>query len=233
MSASITSSMASLQAADPAVDIDVAALAPDWESVVAAIDADVVGDAELVTGRQLPGRERARRRSRRVRLAAAAVTVAVAATVVGAIAWPQSDHRPTLVAYGVTRKSDGTVAVRRSPTQPFTSTDLQAQLRAAGVPAAVLTESPAGACSEALPIGVPSAGPVITYPSDISRGDGFLIHPDVIPAGAVLIVVLPPITTSGVRSTTTPAFAGLYVTLVVPTCVAKRAEHDQTLSPSK
>jgi hypothetical protein len=221
--------MTALREADPANDLDLAPLVPTWSSVLAAIDAD----AGEPVGRPVVRAGRVGQRARRVRLAAVAVVVAAAVAVVGVIAWPGSGHGPTSVAYGVTREADGTVAVRRSPNQPFTSTELQSQLRAAGVPADVLVESPAGTCNEPPPKAVPSAGHVITYPSTISRGDGFLIHPAAIPDGAVLVVVLPPITTSGASSTVTPAFAGLYVTLNAPTCVATPAEAGPTSSPSK
>jgi hypothetical protein len=239
MSTSITSSMVALRAADPADQSAAAALAPDWLSVLARLDAyetagtDETAGADATVRRAAAWGERSRRRIRRVRLAAAGVMVVAAATFAGVVAWPGSGHGPAAVAYGVTRQSDGTVTVRRSPTHPFTSTDLQAQLRAAGVPADVLAESPAGTCTEPLPDAVPTAGRVITFPSTISRGEGFLIHPAAIPAGAVLVVVLPPIATTGASSTVTPAFAGLYVTVTAPTCVGEPAPVGLTSPPPK
>jgi hypothetical protein len=221
--------MVALRAADPADDMDVAALALDWQTMLARIDADAAVIDPV--GRAVVGRGRARQRTRRLRLAGAAVLVACAAIFVGVIAWPGSGQGPSSVAYGVTREPDGTVAVRRSPTQPFTSADLQSQLRAAGVPADVLVVSPAGACAEPPPSTVASVGQVITYPSTISRGDGFVIHPAAIPAGAVLVVVLPAITRGQVNFRATPAFAGLYVTLSAPTCVAEPAAAAPTLPP--
>jgi hypothetical protein len=246
MSIDMATSLLALRAADPAGDVDVTALVPDWSSVLAAIDSDI--ETLAVHGRglaraskrskrsRLAGPARSGRpvrlvrpRARRLRLAVVTLVVAAVAVFVGVIAWPGSGHGPSSVAYGVTRLSDGTVTVRRAPKQLFTATGLQSQLRAAGVPADVLALSPPGACSEPLPVGVASVQPIVTHPSNLNPAEGFLIHPASIPPGAVLVLVLLTGTPGGAASTS-PWFAGLYVTLNPPTCVAP-SDASQPSSP--
>lgn len=224
MNAAVATSMRALRAADPAADVDVRAYAPTWAEIAAEIDAALdagLGGISDLGGADAPRSARsARRPVRRWRLAIATLAAAAALVVVSVIAWPWSSGGPGSVAYGVTTQADGTVAVRVSVTRPLSADDLQARLRAAGVPAFVLVQS--ASCTEPAVVGVQLQRPVITYPADISRAEGFAIDRSAIPADTVLLVELPPAAAAGQKPAAV-SFAGLFVTAHAPGCVAAPA----------
>jgi hypothetical protein len=224
MNAAVADSLRALRAADPAAGVDVRAYAPTWAEIAAEIDAALdagiggIGDAAGTHGADFPRSARpARRPVRRWRPAIATLAAAAALVIVGVVAWPWSSGGPGSVAYGVTTRADGTVAVRVSATHPLPAAELQARLRAAGVPAVVLVQSVS--CTEPAVAGLPLQQPVISYPGDIARAEGFAIEPTAIPARAVLLVELPPVT-AGQPTAVGSSFAGLFVTLNAPGCVA-------------
>jgi hypothetical protein len=216
MSVSTADSMRALRAADPAIGVDVATLCPDWESILAELTIDDAATEPRRAGPARPARQR-RLPTPRWRLTFIAAAVAVAAIVAGAVNWPWSEHGPTAVAYGVTKRSDGSVAVRVSLTHPLRAPELQSRLRAAGVSALVLVESAPGTCTEPAPTTVPSTGQIISLPDNIAHGEGFVITPTGIPAGAVLVIAFPPV---AALPAGTSAIAGLWVTREPPSCIA-------------
>lgn len=218
MSPSTTASMLALRDADPVADRDLTALVPDWDVLQAQLLDDEADDADRAP--RSSRRPVVRVPRRRWRLAVAGLAVAAAIVVAGVVAWPWSGSGPAAVAYGVTKQSDGTVAVRLSTTQPLTPADLQARLRAAGVPAVVLEVSAPGTCATPYPNNGEPAGRIISFPSNISRTEGFVVNPTAIPSGDFLFVALPSAAERAAFANGGPAYAALSITADPPACVA-------------
>jgi hypothetical protein len=164
-----------LRAGDPALGIELDAVTPSLAEVLAAAEAD---EETEVAG------------SGRRRLVAAAGSLGLAAAaIVGVVVWPGQHGGPTSTAYGVTNRGNGLVDVRLPWNQPYTPSALQAKLRAAGVPAVVLMESPYGKCNEPQQDGIPS-GKIIILPKNPGRDQAFTIRPGAMPPGSTLVIVL-------------------------------------------
>jgi hypothetical protein len=211
MNASTATSMLALRDADPALGVDTAALCPDWQSILSRLTVEAESAPR-------PSRDWRRRPTRYWRLALAGAVVVAAAISASVVSWPWSQRGPGVVAYGVTKQSNGTVAVRVSLAHPLLPQDLQSQLRAEGVFAVVLVESAPGTCSEPAPTTIPSSSSVLSFPTTIARGEGFVVDPAAIPAGAVLVVGLPQ---RGSIPAGTPPVAGLWVTFSTPSCIGQ------------
>jgi hypothetical protein len=168
--------MDKLRAGDPALGLDLDAVRPSLAEVLAAAESD--------GGAKVAGIDRGRRR-----LVAAALLGVAAAVIAGVVVWPGQHGGPPSTAYGVTNRGNGLVDVRLPWNQPYTPSALQAKLRAAGVPAVVLMESPYGKCHEPRQDGIRS-GKIILLPKNPGRDQAFTIRPSAMPPGSTLVIVL-------------------------------------------
>jgi hypothetical protein len=167
-----------LRAGDPALDLELDAVTPSLAEVLAAAESDDGAEIADIG------------RSGRRRLVAAAGLLGVAAAVIaGVVVWPGQHGGPPSTAYGVTNRGNGLVDVRLPWNQPYTAAALQAKLRAAGVPAVVLMESPYGKCHEPRQDGIPY-DKIIIFPKNPGRDQAFTIRPSAMPPGSTLVIVL-------------------------------------------
>jgi hypothetical protein len=165
-----------------------------------------------------PNRTRRRRRIRRRALAGAVVAAVVVTAVAAVVPMPWSHGQMSSAAYAVTKNADGTVAVTVRWNQLRDPDALNAQLRQAGVRAAVLLYSPPGQCRTPVPadpaystlrldmrqhpelandplalaIYLRSLTPWIAHPQQSGEPEDvsvFTIHPDAIPSGDQLLIL--------------------------------------------
>lgn len=145
-----------------------------------------------------------RRRSATRRLVFAGAVAAVISTV-GVVAWPSYDGTPPSSAYAITKSGDG-VRVEVHWDGLKNTGALQADLRAAGVPATVMRADPA--CTLPLPAGDPSfANAVDVQGVKSPRESLWRIVPARIPPGGKVVI--------GVQE---PVGAVLVLTRDVPSC---------------
>ncbi len=203
-----------LRDADPAAGVDVAAIAPDWATVSAAmVDAGAGPEVE----RSRPsGRFGAPSGSRKLRVA-----------VVG----PRSSPRRSSPAWspGPDRASRNRwLTASRSATASCWS-DCRPAIRCR--PCNCRRGYSEWACPQSCsrsycPANAPRRRrsecrlkhPVVSFPSSIGRGEGFAINPAAIPSGDVLLVELPP--ADGPQFDGGSFYAGLVVTADPPACVS-------------
>src|SRR6266545_1734436 len=130
----------------------------------------------------------------RLRNADPAAAMAVTA-VAGVVAMPWSDGQVSSAAYAVTRNADGTVDVTVRWRQLHDPDALNAQLRQAGVRAAVMLYSAPGQCRT--PVRSDPAYSTLHFDmrqhpelaNDPHDGSVFTIHPDAIPSGDQLLIL--------------------------------------------
>ena len=207
--------LALLHEADPAVD---EAGYPDHviEANIATILSVDGATVSVHVQRSVP---RARRIAVGV-LAVAAVSAAAIATDV--VTWPWSHGATESMAQGITRHPDGSVDVLIHWNEVKDPKKLQAQLRAAGIPAVVIVESPAGTCKEPHQEGIMDGyAAVLAAPlsetTPQQHEEGFIIRPKYLPKGAIIVFSL---LFPGEPLSDRPGFVGMYITdQAPPTCI--------------
>jgi hypothetical protein len=192
-----------------------------------------------------PGR--ARPRLRRVVLAGAVVAALAATAVASVVPMPWSHGRAPAAAYAVTKHADGTVGVTIHWNQLRDPDGLNAQLRQAGVRAAVMLYAAPGRCRTpvtldraystgrldlrrhpelqhnptALTAYLKSQTPWISQPAQPGDRDNvavFTIHPDAIPRGDQLLILPQWTPTKSARANGPVGFRALIVR-ELPRCV--------------
>jgi hypothetical protein len=170
-------------------------------------------------------------------LAVAAVSAAAIATDV--VAWPRSHGATESMAEGITRHADGSVDLLIHWNEVKDPKRLQAQLQAAGIPAVVIVESPAGTCNEPHQEGIMDGyAAVLAAPlsetTPQQHEEGFIIRPSYLPKGTVIVFSL---LFPGEPMSDRPGFVGMYITdQAPPTCIPQsifppRAASEPSTSP--
>jgi hypothetical protein len=162
-------------------------------------------------------------RGRHVVYASAAVAaLAVLATSFSVIDWPGSDGATASAAYAITKKSDGSVGVVVRWNELKDPASLQADLRAAGVPAAVIVESAPGGCSVRPPRTIDVGIGLLTNERPTS-GQAFTINPRVLPAATTIVLDVP--ASAGPSGSAGIQFVALYATdQPAPACLASKSQ---------
>ena len=158
-------------------------------------------------------------------LAAAAVCGAVVAGDV--VTWPWSPDASVSMAYGITKHSDGSVDLLIRWDEVKDPSALQDQLRAAGIPAVVIVESPTGTCAEPPQDGTQAGyGAINTLGSSNPQqhDQGFVIRPSLVPPGSTIVIALP---FPGEPGGSGNGFVSMYVTdQAPPTCIPQSVISD-------
>jgi hypothetical protein len=189
----------------------------------------------------------AQRRPRRLVLAGAVVTAVVATAVASVVPVPWSHGRAPAAAYAVTKHADGTVGVTIHWNQLRDPNGLNAQLRQAGVRAAVMLYAAPGQCRtpvaldpahsvfrldlrrhpelrndpKALAAYLQAQTPWVSHPAQPGDPDDvavLTIHPGAIPRGDQLLILPQWAPTKGARGNGPVGFRALIVR-ELPRCV--------------
>ncbi len=214
MTTTLDTALSRLRNADPAAATPVDLLGTDPHAL--AMLTQILGSAGDHSLAQ-PNRTR-HRRGRRLAIAGALVAAMAVTAVAGVVAMPWSDGQVSSAAYAVTRNADGTVDVTVRWRQLHDPDALNAQLRQAGVRAAVMLYSAPGQCRtpvrsdpaystlhfdmrqhpelandpHALAAYLRSQAPWIDHAQQSGEPDDgsvFTIHPDAIPSGDQLLIL--------------------------------------------
>jgi hypothetical protein len=243
MTMTLDAALSRLRNADPAAAAPVDTLGTDPHTL--AMLTQILGSAG---DRSVAAPSRTRRRRIRRLALAGAVVAAVAVTAVAAVVpMPWSHGQMSSAAYAVTKNADGTVGVTVRWNQLRDPGALNAQLRRAGVRAAVMLYSAPGQCRtpvlsdpaystlrldmrqhpelandpHALAAYLRSLTPWIDHPQQSGEPEDvsvFTIHPDAIPSGDQLLILPQWHRTEGARTDDTLELRSLIVP-ALPHCV--------------
>jgi len=154
MTKTLNCALSRLRNSDPARTAPVDASGTD--PVAQAMLLRIVDSTDELTAAG-PGRRRPHRTRRLV--LAGTVTVALLAAAAGAVPMPWSDGQPASAAYAITRNADGNVDVTVHWSDMADFDALNAELRQAGVRAAVMPPSERGRCSARVQVDPAYSGP--------------------------------------------------------------------------